>query len=119
MLTYFPKYFSSRAIMCYVATLALVSAIFMNYVLPVQFMLFGIVAVVVFFVFSNQLTMRWEHYSEHMFTRKLFTAAFFIRLAYVIFIYFYYISATGQPHAFHAADEGFYQGMARLWSESG
>ena len=119
MLTYFPKYFSSRAIICYVATLALVSGIFMNYVLPVQFMLFGIVAVVVFFVFSNQLTMKWEHYPEHIFTRKLFTAAFLIRLAYVVFIYFYYISATGQPHAFHAADEGFYQGMAQLWSESG
>ena len=119
MLTYFPKYFSSRAIICYVVTLALVSAIFMNHVLPWQFVLFGIVAVVVFFVFSNRLTMNWEPYPSHLFTRKLFVTAFFIRLAYVIFIYFYYISATGQPHAFHAGDEGLYQGMAQIWYENG
>lgn len=119
MLTYFPKYFSTRAIICYLVTLALVSAIFMDFVLPLQFVLFGVVAVVVFFVFSNQLTMKWERYSERLFTRKIFTTAFLIRLAYVIFIYFYYISATGKPHAFHAADEGFYQGMAQIWSESG
>lgn len=119
MLTYFPKYFSSRAIICYVVTLALVSAIFMNHVLPLQFVLFGIVAVVTFFVYSNQLTMKWERYSERLFTRKLFTTAFFVRLAYVVFIYFYYINATGIPHAYHVGDEGLYQGMARLWTEEG
>lgn len=119
MLNYFPKYFSSRSIMAYGITLALVSGIFFSRVLPLQFMLFGIFAVVVFFVFANKLTMSWEKFPERLFSKKLFTTAFFIRLAYVIFIYFYYISATGQPHAFHAADEGFYQGAAEVWYKYG
>lgn len=119
MLNYFPKYFSSRSIMAYVITLALVSAIFINRVLPLQFMLFGIIAVVVFFMFANKLTMSWGKYHERLFTKKLFLAALLIRLVYVIFIYFYYISATGEPHAFHAADEHLYQGAAAVWYKYG
>ena len=97
MLTYFPKYFSTRAIIAYFVTLALVSALYMNRVLPLQFVLFGVVAVVTFFVFSNKLTMAWERYSERMFPKKLFLAALLIRLVYVVFIYFYYISETVSP----------------------
>lgn len=119
MLTYFPKYFSTRAIIAYFVTLALVSALYMNRVLPLQFVLFGVVAVVTFFVFSNKLTMAWERYSGRMFPKKLFLAALLIRLVYVVFIYFYYIGATGQPHAFHAGDELFYQGAAKVWYEYG
>ena len=120
MLNYFPKYFSTRAIMAYFITLALVSGIFFSRVLPLQFILFGVIAVVVFFVFANKLTMSWAKYPERYFPRKLFTTALFIRLVYVIVIYFYYISATGEPHAFHAADEHFYQGAAWVdFSDSG
>lgn len=119
MLNYFPKYFSTRAIMAYFITLALVSGIFFSRVLPLQFILFGVIAVVVFFVFSNKLTMSWAKYPERYFPRKLFTTALFIRLVYVIVIYFYYISATGEPHAFHAADEHFYQGAAQVWYNYG
>ncbi len=119
MLNYFPKYFSSRAIMAYFITLALVSGIFFSRVLPMQFILFGVIAVVVFFVFTNKLTMSWAKYPERFFPRKLFTTALFIRLVYVVVIYFYYISATGEPHAFHAADEHFYQGAAQVWYNYG
>ena len=119
MLTYFPRYFSIRAMIAYGVTLALVSLIFFSRVLPIQFMLFGIIAVVVFFVYVNRLTMSWAQYPERLFPRKLFTTALFIRLVYVFFIYFYYISATGEPHAFHAADEYFYQSAAQVWYKYG
>lgn len=115
MLTYFPKYFSSRAIMGYFVTLALTSGIFFSRVLPIQFILFGAIAVVMFFVFANKMTMSWGLCPERYFPRKLFATALFIRLIYVIVIYFYYISATGSPHAFYAGDEFFYQGAARVW----
>lgn len=119
MLTYFPKYFSSRAIIAYFVTLAMVSGIFMNRILPLEFMMFGIIAVMVFFVFANKLTISWGQYSERYFPRKLFTTALLIRLVYVVIIYFYYISATGEPHAFHAADEHFYQSAAQVWYKYG
>ena len=119
MLTYFPKYFSSRAIYCYLATLVLISLVFYKYAMPFQFMLFGIVAVLVFFLFGNRLTMEWQRFSAKTFAKKLFVTALLIRVVYVIFIYLYYINMTGTPHAFHAADELTYQFFGEIWRNKG
>lgn len=119
MLTYFPRYFSTRAIVCYLVTLALVSVFFMRYALPFQFVLFGLVAVLVFFIYSNKLTMEWYRFSERTFTKKLFVTALIIRLVYVIFIYFYYIEMTGEPHAYHPGDELLYDYVGTLLREEG
>ncbi len=119
MLTYFPNFFSRRAILAYVVTLALVSAMFIKHALPLKFVLFGFVAVVVFFTYASQLTMKWERYPEHVFPRRIFIAALMIRLVYVVFIYYFYISETGEPHAYHSGDERLYQEMAELWGYYG
>ena len=119
MLTYFPNFFSVRAIGCYLITLALVSLWFSGYVMPFQFMLFGFVSVLVFFVYSNKLTMEWRRYSPKSFVKKLFVTSLVIRIVYVVFIYFYYIRMTGEPFAFHAADEYVYQRMGEVWKNSG
>lgn len=116
MLTYFPKYFSTRAIICYVVTLAAVSAFFLSYALPFQFVLFGFVFVVVFFNYSNRLTMDWRRFSPKTFTKKLFFSALIIRIIYVIFIYFYYIEMTGIPHMFQAGDSLQYSSSAEVLS---
>lgn len=119
MITYFPRYFSTRSIICYVATLALVSAIFLSYAMPFQFMLFGLAAILLFFLYSTKITMKWGNYSRQLFVKKLFVTSLVIRVSYVVFIYFYYIAATGAPHMYHSADEGWYQFMATRWSEEG
>ena len=112
MLTYFPRYFSTRAIICYFVTLAVVSAMFMSYAMPFQFMLFGIVSVIVFFNYSNKLTMNWQRIKPATFTKKLFTTALIIRIVYVVFIYFYYIEMTGIPHMFFPGDELLYEDIS-------
>ena len=119
MLTFFPKYFTSRAIYCYLITLALVSIIYVNYVMPFQFMLFGIVAVIVFFVFSNKLSMDWRRYKPETFSKRLFFTSLIIRVVYVIFVYFYYIEMTGEPHAYHKGDEEVYQLLGEMWRNYG
>lgn len=119
MLTFFPRYFSTRAIICYVVTLALVSAFFMRYAMPFQFMVFGLVAVIIFFIYANQLTMKWQRFSQTIFTRKLFITAFVIRLVYVIFIYFYYIAMTGRPHMYYPGDELLYEYIGTLLRAEG
>lgn len=119
MLTYFPNYFSRRAIMCYAITLALVSALFIKHVLPLKFVVFGFVAVILFFTYSSKLTMKWGQCSEHIYQRRVFITALIIRLVYVVFIYYFYISETGEPHAYHKGDEGLYQGVAEMWYEEG
>lgn len=119
MLTHFPKVFSTRSIFAYLATLALVSAIYMSYAMPFQFMLFGIVAVLLFFVYSDKMTMQWQRFSPKTFRKKLFVTALVIRLVYVIFIYFYYIAETGQPYMFQSGDETQYHFLGSRWREWG
>ena len=119
MLTYFPRYFSVRAIICYFVTLVLVSVIFMSYVMPFQFMLFGIVPVIVFFNYSNKFTVEWRRIKPAAFTKKLFTTALIIRIVYVVFIYFYYIEMTGLPHMYYPGDELLYEYVGTLLKEEG
>jgi hypothetical protein len=119
MLTYFPRYFSVRAIICYLVTLALVSALFMSYVMPLQFMLLGLVPVIMFFNYSNTLTISWQRIKPATFTKKLFATAVVIRVVYVIFIYFYYIEMTGLPHMYYPGDELFYEEVGAQLREIG
>ena len=119
MLTFFPKSFSNKAIVCYVITLAVVSIFFIRYALPFQFMLFGIVFVVVFFNSASKLTIDWRRYSPETFTKKLFKTALLIRIVYVIFIYFYYIEMTGLPHMYRPGDELYYEMVAQSWRIEG
>lgn len=119
MLDFFPRYFSTRAIICYLVTLALVSSLFINYAMPFQFMLFGLVSVIIFFVYSNKTTLRWRKYNPKTFKKKLFVSALVIRVVYVVFIYFYYIEVTGEPFMFGTGDEQFYQYMGSLMRTKG
>lgn len=119
MLTYFPRYFSVRAIICYIIALAVVSALFMSYAMPFQFVLFGILPVIMFFNYSNKLTMSWQRIKPATFTKKLFTTALIIRIVYVVFIYFYYIEMTGRPHMYQAGDELLYEYVSTLLSQEG
>jgi hypothetical protein len=119
MLNYFPKYFSTRAIVCYLVTLALASVVFFNHALPFQFMLFGFVPVLVFFTYGSRLSMDWQKYPIKSFTKKLFLTALIIRIVYVLFIYLYYIKMTGQPHMYHPGDELLYEEVSALWREVG
>jgi len=91
----------------------------MNYALPFQFMLFGFVAVFLFFNYSNQLTVQWGRYSPKVFKKKLFLTALIIRVIYMIFIYFYYLNMTGMPHMFHPGDELGYHRIAMLLRDEG
>ena len=109
MLNFFPKYFSNRAMLCYLITLVIVSFAFIRYALPFQFMLFGAVAIVVFFYYSSSLTRNWRRFPPRKFVRNLFFVALIIRVIYVVFIYYYYIEMTGRPNMFHFGDEMTYE----------
>ena len=105
--------------MAYAVTIAIVSALFLNYMLPLKFVIFGFAAVIIFFTYSSKLTMNWGRYNENVFQRRVFITALIIRLVYVVFVYHFYISETGMPHAYHKGDEGLYNGIASLWVENG
>lgn len=119
MLKYFPSLMSRRAIIYYFITLFAVSLLYMKYILPFVWILFGAVEVITFFYFSNALTQRWQNISTKTFVSRIFWTSLVIRILYVIFAYFFYKYMTGQPFMFHSADEQFYYEMSLLWSEYG
>ena len=118
-LAYFPRYCSSRAIICYVLTLVLVSCANLSHTLPFQFVLFGIVPIILFFTYSSKITRNWHKFDPRRFVNKLFVTSLLIRIVYVLFIYYYYIEMTGRPHMYHAGDSIWYNYMAKLWPEEG
>lgn len=112
MLSYFPKYYTDKAMSVYFALLVCVPVIF-GYPMEWYFWIFGIVEVVGFFYFAHQLPIAWKNYSPKVFTKKIFTTALIIRVIYVVFSYWFYVEMTGTPFEFGAADVGFYNEMGQ------
>ena len=110
MLSYFPKYYTDKAMYVYFALLVCVPVIF-GYPMEWYFWIFGIVEVVGFFYFAHQLPIVWQNYSPKAFVKKLFTTALIIRIVYVVFSYLFYNTMTGSPFEFGAADVIFYNHM--------
>lgn len=113
MLSYFPKYFTDKAMYVYFALLVLVPIIF-GYPMEWYFWIFGIVEVVGFFYFAHQLPIAWKNHSPKAFAKKLFTTALIIRVIYVVFSYWFYNEMTGTPFEFGAADVTFYNHMGEF-----
>lgn len=92
----------------YVGALVLISLVFFGNSMSFMFVIFGLVEVIGFFYFSNLLTKKWGTYSPKRYRKNLFTTAFLIRLAWVLFSYVFYTSMTGEPFEFDAADSKMY-----------
>ncbi len=113
MLSYFPKYYTDKAMYVYIALLVCVPVIF-GYPMEWYFGIFGIVEVVGFFYFANQLPKKWVHYSPKTFTKELFKTALVIRIIYVLLSYWFYNLMTDQPFEFGAADVLFYDNIGKF-----
>jgi len=114
MLNYFPRYFTQKAMLLYVISLAAVTVVFFSHAMSWIWIFFGLVEVIGFFYFSNELTRQWGKTSPKTFIKRLFTNALIIRIVWVIFSYFFYQSMTGQPFEFAAADAQGYHNEA-VW----
>ena len=108
LLKYLPGHIASKAIALF---FILVVALFLSTrsLMPLQWILFGVVEMYIFFHFSTKLSIRWVNVPEPMLTRKIFQTGLAIRMVYVIFIYLFYLLMTGVPYEFAAADSLGYQ----------
>lgn len=113
-ITFLSNYFTSKAILLYVMLLSICSVLFINYSLPLIWILFGLIEVISFFYFSNILTIKWAHISEKEFKKRVFLTSLTIRIIYVVIIYFFFEYMTGKPFEFSAADSEGYHNEA-LW----
>jgi hypothetical protein len=119
VLNYFPNYFTSKAISIYLGVLVFCNLVFFSHPLSLIWWVFGLVEVLSFFYFSNQLTRTWGNYTERKFSKKLFQTALIIRLVWVVFSYFFYTFMTGKPFEFDFGDAMFYHSTAYELSVAG
>ena len=112
--TYLPRWVTDRAIYSYLAILLVTAFLFYSFTMRWYLILFGVVEVFSFFYFSNVLTKEWstEHLRNATFEKQLFGTSLAIRLVYVLFSYWFYVTITGIPFEPNAADSYFYHKCA-------
>lgn len=112
MIDFFPKPVSLRGIIVYFISLAIVSFAFYKFAMDFVWISFGLIGVLLFFLFSNQLTVQWDRTSSKSFVQKLFITALLLRITWVLFSYFFYLNQTGEPFEFEAKDAKGYHDTA-------
>ena len=118
MVPYFPRTIAYRAIIVYLISLAIVSAVFFRYLMLWGYIVLGITWVIAFFMLTEKWSREWRTISEKNYLRNIIRASVIIRLAWVVISYFYYISWTGIPFEYDALDSYGYHEEALWFSET-
>ncbi len=104
MISCFPEPFARKAVITYLAALAVSTVLFSKYSMNITFIILGIIEVLLFFFGSSSLTVKWARLPEKAFEKKLFWWAFALRLVWVVFSYFYFQAQTGKPFEYGTGD---------------
>lgn len=104
MVSFFPKTIANKGLVLYVVSMVLVSLLFFDYAANVVWIVLGVAEVALFFVLSSSLLMQWQKTPPRLYVRYLFWTAFFLRVVWVVFSYYFYMDQTGKPFEFEAAD---------------
>ena len=91
MLSYFPQYFSKRAIGLYFLILATVVLLYMGRFMSWIWLCFGVVEVLGFFLCSDMVSREWEHTSVKRWVQLLCQTGLGLRIVYVLFSYLFYL----------------------------
>jgi hypothetical protein len=113
-LPYVPQKVSNMAMLAYIVALLVCSVAYVQYAMHWYWWVFGIVEVVCYFYFANQLTRNWAMLRPTTFENRLFWTAFLIRVVVMLFLYWFHNEMTGQPFMFDARDAVGYHEEA-LW----
>lgn len=112
----FPKWLSQYPIAVYFSALAIVTFMYSAYSLPWYYMLSGIVAVLVFFLYGSTLTkdMGLDRIrKEKNFEKRLFIISFIPRVSLMLILYWIFQSNYGDAFGFENADATFYNDMGK------
>ena len=115
MIPFFPKQIATKGIYLYLGALAVVSIFYFRYAMSLTYIIMGIAWVVGFFLLVAHCSRKWKDIPQKKLLLYLALTAFGLRLAWVIFSYFFYIAKTGIPFEFAAADSlGYWEDGAWL-----
>lgn len=104
MVPFFPKQISMRAIIVYIIALTSISLFYFNYSMRLGYIVLGCAWVIGFFSLVTLSGRRWRTLRNDQFTEVIFLVSLLMRIAWVLFSYYYYIRATGIPFEFDTAD---------------
>ena len=102
------RYISAFGIGLYLVALITISLVFKSHALPTKWIIWGISEVLFFFVLTSVFYPRWKSDDSVLFWRKVFWVALAVRVAYVIFSYYYYCFHTGFPFEKPGDEVGYY-----------
>lgn len=107
----FPKWLSQYSIIVYLQALAVVSFMYSANSLPWYYMLSGIVAVLVFFLYGSTAVKNTSIAKVHKqknFERRLFIMAFIPRVLFMLLLYWVFQANYGDAFGFENADALYY-----------
>lgn len=119
MIPIFPKTIATKGILIYFASLAVVTLLFFSHAMGFEFILLGAMWVVEFFLLAAALTKNWARMPVKKFAGTVFWVALGLRVAWMVFAYFFYTAKTGQPFEFDAADALGYHEEAKWLAQAG
>ena len=115
-----PEWIVSRPTICYFVALVVVSLLYYGHILPWYYMLSGVGSIFVFFSYGRYLSRKYsiaQLHNANLFEKKVFYAAFFIRLAWMLLIYYIFMSIYEDSFGFENADSTFYDKLGQYVSE--
>lgn len=112
MIPFLPHQISLKAIGLYLGALAAVTLLFFRYAMPVEYIAMGIVWVTAFFGLVAWTSRKTYTMKGRSYLGVMLSLALALRVAWVIFSYFFYQIKTGHPFEFEAADAWEYHADA-------
>ena len=108
------RYISIYGIGVYLLALLVISVVFRDHAMELEWMLWGIGEVLFFFVLTTVFYPRWKNDKPKVFCHKVFWIALAIRLLYVVFSYYYFYNHAGGPFEGPGDEIGYYTRSALL-----
>ena len=116
----FPKWLSTYPIVIYILALAVVSFTYSTYSLPWYYVLSGVIAVLVFFLYGSTAikdTSLDKIRKESRFEKRIFLIAFIPRVIWMFLIYTIFMNSYGNAFGFENADATFYDQLGRDFAQ--
>lgn len=108
------RYISIYGVGVYLLALLVISVVFRDHAMELEWVLWGIGEVLFFFVFTTIFYPRWKNDKPKVFCHKVFWIALAIRLLYVVFSYYYFYNHAGGPFEGSGDEVGYYTRSALL-----
>ena len=113
----FPQWLSRNALIMYFMALAVVTFMYSAYSLPWYYILSGVVAVMVFFLYGSTAikdTSLDKIRKESRFEKQIFLIAFIPRVIWMFLIYTIFMNSYGDAFGFENADATYYDTLGQF-----